>query len=71
MSKVATNIDRIIRDRCLKQSLVAVKAGFQVKAFNDMLRGRKIIKADDIPQIAVALGVEPNDIYFYEAQGHP
>lgn len=65
MSKVAYNIDMIIKDRCLKQSLVAVKAGFSVKVFNSMLRGRRTIKADDIPQIAVALGIEPNDIYFY------
>lgn len=62
-SVVPENIERIIREKGIKQCAVAEKAGYSKQQFNDMLNGRKIIKAVDILTIAQALGVFPNDLY--------
>lgn len=59
-SPVAENIKKIIDDRCFKQSAVATKAGYSIQAFNDMLNGRRIIKAMDIQVIANTLEVDAN-----------
>ncbi len=63
MSVVIQNVYRIIQEKCLKQSSVAIKAGYDAKRFNSMLRGRKIITANDIIPIANALGVLPNELF--------
>ncbi len=60
---IAKNIRRIMNEKLLKQSLVAIAAGYSVKKFNDMLCGRATIKADDITPICKALGVTPNDLF--------
>lgn len=57
------NIREIIRDKCLKQSAVAEKAGFTPNQFSSMLYERKIILAEYIPSIACALGVTVNELY--------
>lgn len=57
------NIARIINEKGLKQMYVAQKAGYTKQEFNDMLNGRKLIKACDILRISVALEVTANDIY--------
>lgn len=62
MSTVAYNVYKIIEERCLSQSAIARKAGYGVRKFNDMLRGRKIITADDIIIIANTLGVKPGEL---------
>lgn len=67
MTIVAKNVYRIIKDRCLKQSSIAVKAGYQVNQFNAMLRGTKTIKPNDILKIAEALDVDPNELFRKEA----
>ncbi len=59
----AENISRIIKDRGLKKAYVAKKAGYSPQEFSDMLNGRKLIKACDIPKLAKALSVESGDIY--------
>lgn len=56
-------IDRIIRERGLKQCAVAEKAGYSSHQFSSMLNGRKIIKPCDAIAIADALGVEMNELY--------
>ena len=56
-------IERIIKEKGIKQYAVANKAGYTKQQFNDMLNGRKIIKAIDILAIAKALEVSPNDLY--------
>ena len=43
-SIVAPNIAGIIAEKCLKQSAVAKKAGYSRQQFNDMLKGRKVIR---------------------------
>ena len=60
---LAQGIGMIIKEAGLKQMVVAERAGYSQQEFSDMLNGRKLIKACDIPRIAKALGKEPNDLY--------
>lgn len=57
------SIKRIIREKCLKQSAIAKKAGYTKQQFNSMLNGRKIIKDTDVATIAEALGVDANELF--------
>lgn len=59
----AENISRLINEKGLKQVYVAEKAGFTPQELSDMLNGRRLIKACDIPKLALALDVEINEIY--------
>ena len=65
-SIVAENTKRIIENKCLKQGLVAKKAGYDAKKFSNMVNGRKIITDMDVIRIANALEVEPNELYGFE-----
>lgn len=60
---VADRIYQIMEEKCMKQCLVARAAGFNPKTFNEMLRGRRLIKIEDLPTICDALGVSPNDLF--------
>lgn len=60
---VAENIKCIMSEKGLKQKAVAEKAGFNEKEFSAMLKNRKIIKVDDVMDIADALGVSPNELF--------
>lgn len=60
---VATGIERIIRDKGFVQGVIAARAGFSDQQFCDMLKGRKIIRADYLVPIAKALGVSVQEIY--------
>ena len=62
-SAIAENVKQIIRDKCLKQGAVAAKAGYNYKAFSNMLNGRKVITDIDVVNITKALGVTPNDVF--------
>ncbi|MCD7863585.1 MAG: helix-turn-helix domain-containing protein [Lachnospiraceae bacterium] len=44
-------------------NFVADQAGLTKQELSDMLNGRKIIKACDIPRMAKALGVGSDDVY--------
>jgi len=60
---VAAGIERIIRDKGFVQGVIAARAGFSDQQFCDMLKGRKIIRADYLVPIAKALGVSVQEIY--------
>ncbi len=60
---VTMNIRKIIQCKGIKQYAVAKKAGYDEKTFSAMLNGRKLIKACDVPNIANALEVTPNDLF--------
>ena len=62
-SIVALNVKEIIKDRCLKQSAVARKAGYSNQQFSAMMNGRKIIKDTDIMRIATVLSVDANELF--------
>lgn len=61
-SNIAKNIKKIIKEKGFKQYAVGKIAGYEPRQFNDMLNGRKIIVADDIIPISIALGCEPADL---------
>lgn len=60
---ITSNIQRIIEEKGLKQKAVATRANIAPGAFSAMMRGRKLIKACDINNIARALGVSVNELY--------
>lgn len=60
---VASNIRAIIREKGFLQKFVANRAGYSKQAFNNMLTGRRVIRADDIPRIANALGCSISELY--------
>lgn len=41
----------------IKQKAVAEKIGFSVPTFNAMMNGRRMMYADDLAKICIALGV--------------
>ena len=53
----------IIKDKGLRQVYVAEKAGYTSQELSDILNGRKLIKACDIPKLARVLGVTVDEIY--------
>lgn len=61
---VARRISDLIREKGIKQGHIAAKAGYSENEFSAMLNGRKIIIASDIPKIAKALEIQPNDLFF-------
>ena len=61
-SVVAANAKKIIEERGYKQKAVARIAGYDVKVFNNLLNGRKVVTDCDIIAISNALGVTPNDL---------
>lgn len=60
---VSTGTRRIIAQKGFKNIYVAERAGFTPQELSDMLNGRRLIKACDVPKLADALGVEAGDIY--------
>lgn len=62
-SIVATNVRRIMAERGYKQRAVAKIAGYDEKAFSNMLTGRKCIYDHDIVALSCALHVSPNDLF--------
>lgn len=62
-STVPAAIERIINQRGMKKCVVAARANMTPQMFNDMLNGRRLIKASDIVMIAQALGVTPNELF--------
>ncbi len=60
---VAVGIKSIIKSKGLRYGFVADKAGFSAQQLSDMLAGRKLIRAEYLPQLADALGVTVQDIF--------
>ena len=63
MNVVASNIERIIHEKGYKKNAVATRAGITGQKLCDMLAGRAIIRAEMVPNLCYALGVEPNELY--------
>ncbi|MCQ5145781.1 helix-turn-helix domain-containing protein [Enterocloster bolteae] len=62
-SAIANNVKHIIDRKCFRQSAIAKKAGYDVRAFNNMLNGRKLITDVDVVNIANALEVTPGELF--------
>lgn len=63
MSLVQRNIVRVIEEKDLKKKAVAKRAGLTGQALSDIIAGRKVIKADMIPQIAAAMDVPITELF--------
>lgn len=59
----------VIAKKGLKQSCVARKAGYTSQELSDMLNGRRLIKACDIPRLSQALDVQSDFIYEVGKEG--
>lgn len=57
------SIYKIIKEKNLKQSAVAKSAGYGIQVFNNMVKGRRKIYADDIPNICRVLCVSANELF--------
>ena len=62
-SMIGDNIQRVIKDKGLKQSYVAQKAGYDPKVFSSMLRGRQKIRDIDVIAIYQVLDTTPNELF--------
>ena len=62
----SNELKQIIARKGLKNLYVAENAGYTAQELSDMLNGRRLIKACDIPKIAKALGVEINYLFGIE-----
>lgn len=65
-SPVAAGISKVMKEKGVKQTYIAESAGYTPQELSDMLNGRRLIKACDIPRIAKALGVEINHLFGIE-----
>ena len=63
---LSNELKQIIARKGLKNLYVAENAGQTAQEWSDMLNGRRLIKACDIPKIAKALGVEINYLFGIE-----
>jgi len=55
-SIVAIQLKKAINQKGLKQASVATKAGYSAQELNDMLNGRRIMRAADIASIINVMG---------------
>ena len=60
---IQERIYALMEEKNMCQSRVARSAGIDPKLFNSMLRGRKLIRMEDVEPICRALGCEPNDLF--------
>lgn len=63
MTTVQANLIRIIEEKELKKKGVAKRAGITAQALSDIIAGRKVIRADIIPALAVGVGVEIPELF--------
>lgn len=69
-SIVAIRLKNVIKEKGLKQATIACKAGFSAQEMNDMLNGRRLMRAVDIASIISVVkefGVDAN--YLFDIQG--
>lgn len=58
-----SGVKAIIERENIKHISIAKKSGYTRQAFSDILNGRKLIKACDMPLIAKTLNVSIEDIF--------
>lgn len=69
-SIVANRVREIIKEKGLKQTAIAEKAGFSTQEFSDMLNGRRLMRAVDKASIISALrgvGVDANYLFMVDS----
>lgn len=68
MSTVQGNLVRIIDEKGLVKKGVAKRAGISAQMLSDIIAGRKVIRADMIPALAFATGVEIQELFKEEPE---
>lgn len=66
---MASNVQKIIEEKGLKQVAVAERAGYSKQQFSAMLNGRKVIKPCDVLVIAAALAVDTSALFEKKENG--
>ncbi len=66
-SVIAQNVRDIIKEKGLKQCVIAEKAGYSKQQFNAMLTGRKRVTDIDVMKIKNVLGVDANALFGIDA----
>lgn len=67
--EIAEKIKQIIKNEGYTQIAIAKKLDMNPKTFSAMLNGRKLLMVSAIPKICNVLGVTPNELFEYEANG--
>lgn len=67
---VERQIYRIMKEKLISQAAAARAVGLSPQSFNDMLRGRKLIRQEHVPKICKALRCEPNELFGYIKEDH-
>ena len=65
-SVVAVRLKNVISEKGLKQAAIATKAGFTAQELNDMLNGRRIMRAADIASlinVVKEFGIDANYLF--------
>ena len=60
---VQSNLVRLIDEKGLIKNRVAERAGMSAQAFCDVLKGRKVIRADMVPKLAEAVDVPIPELF--------
>ena len=63
MSLVQGNLIRIINEKGLVKKGVAKRAGISAQMLSDIIAGRKVIRADMVPALAAATGVQIPELF--------
>lgn len=59
------NVAIIAKKKGLKMAHIAAEAGLSAQELSDMINGRRLIKARDIPKLAYALKVTSDELFRY------
>ena len=68
--QIVNNIRGLIETKGMKQGIVAERAGFTPQDFSNMLNERrKLIRAEHLPAIANAIGVDIKELFYPDEKG--
>lgn len=60
---IIQNIKNIINEKGIKQGVIAERAGFTPQEFSNILNERrKLLRVEYLPKIAIAMGVDVNEL---------
>lgn len=69
---VAVRLKSVIKEKGLKQSVIANKAGFTAQEMSDMLNGRRLMRPVDIASIIGVIkeyGIDANYLFGFGKEG--
>ncbi|MBS6295944.1 MAG: helix-turn-helix transcriptional regulator [Dialister sp.] len=62
-SPVAENLEKIIEERALHQAEIARRAGLKPRNLCDIIKGNKLIRANEIETLAKVLNIGVEDLF--------